>query len=447
MTGLTGSRVIVVDDDENDALPILKAFAKKGIPTAFFDGSLSGLPLKRDRLLGVRLAILDMDLIGGGVSNKSKAAALVKCLEKILNPNNGPYAVLAWTNNPDLLEVFENYVCLAANFPKPIFSVMLTKAECRNKREKLGNLEVISKKLDDKLMQVSPLMFLQAWEEKCFSAATQVTNTLSDLASGGAAELDEWRSLWKTQLLELMHAMSEEAVGKNLNNESVFNGLFTSLNPLHADRMESITAELSASLAKNSTEIIAASTDCGIDRKARINSMLHLSFENLKHFTAGNLYKFSSERKPKWMPNIQKLLEDVIQGKKGTKHTLTKIDEVSKASVPVLVEVSAACDHAQKNIRVTRFIFGLIIPAAERKNLNYRAGFIWEFGPFFLEQLIADAGQYYFYFSARDIVTLDLKKALKMKAVARIRRQALSDLQFWLAQHSARPGIMLLRTR
>jgi len=217
MIGLTGTRVIVVDDDEDDALPILKAFAKKGIAAAFFDGSPRGLPLKDDRLGGVRLAILDMDLIGGGASEKSKAAALVKRIEKILSPNNGPYAVLAWTNHPDLLGFFENYVFSAKDVPKPIFSVMLTKAECRNKRGKLDNLAVISKKLDDKLMQVRPLMFLLAWEEKCFSAATQVTNTLSDLASGGAGKLDEWRNLWKTQLLELMHAMSEEAVGRNLN--------------------------------------------------------------------------------------------------------------------------------------------------------------------------------------------------------------------------------------
>ncbi len=447
MIGLTGTRVIVVDDDEKDALPILKAFAKKGIPTAFFDGSRRGLPLKGNRFTGVRLAILDMDLIGGGASEKSKAAALVKCLVNILSPNNGPYAVLAWTNHPDLLKFFEDYVFSAKNVPKPIFSIMLTKAECRNKREKLGNLEVISKKLDHKLTQVSPLMFLQAWEEKCFSAATQVSNTLSDLASSGVAELDEWRSLWKAQLLELMHAMSEEAVGKILDKDTILNGLYSSLNPLHTDRLESNTAGLSASLAEYSTEIIAASEDCGLERKARINSMLHLSFENLRYFTAGNMYKFSSKIDPNWKLNPHQLLEDFIQGKKGEEQSSKKINEVSKSSVPVLVEVSAACDHAQKNIRIARFIFGLIIPAAERKKLNYKADFIWEFGPFFLEKLIADAGQYYFYFSARDIVTLELKKALKMKVVARIRRQALSDLQSWLAHHSARPGMMLLRDR
>lgn len=447
MIGLSGTRVIVVDDDEKDALPILKAFAKKGIPTAFFDGSPRGLPLKDDRLSGVRLAILDMDLIGGGASEKSKAAALVKRLEKILSPNNGPYAVLAWTNHPDLLEFFEDYVSSAKNVPKPIFSIMLTKAECRNKKEKLDNLTLISKRLDDKLMQASPLMFLQAWEEKCFSASTQVTNTLSDLVSGNAAKLEEWRNLWKTQLLKLMHAMSGEAIGRELNKNLVLNGLYSLLNPLHADRMESNTAGLSASLAEYSTEIITGSEDCGLERKARINSMLHLSFENIGHFTAGNMYKFSSKIDSNWKLNPHQLLEDFIQGKKGEEQTSKKINEVSKSSVPVLVEVSAACDHAQKNIRIARFIFGLIIPAAERKKLNYKADFIWEFGPFFLEKLIADAGQHYFYFSARDIVTLDLKKALKMKVVARIRRQALSDLQSWLAHHSARPGMMLLRDR
>ena len=76
MIGLKGTRVVVVDDEASDALPVLKAFAQKGVPCAFFDGSLEGLPEENEQLSGVRLAILDMDLVGVGVSDKSKAATL-----------------------------------------------------------------------------------------------------------------------------------------------------------------------------------------------------------------------------------------------------------------------------------------------------------------------------------------------------------------------------------
>lgn len=110
MIGLAGSRVIVVDDNESEALPIIKAFAKKGIPTSFFNGESEGYPSEEAKLSGVRLAVLDMDLVGGGVSDKSKASALSNTLSAILSPSNGPYIVLAWTNNPDLLAKFEEYV-------------------------------------------------------------------------------------------------------------------------------------------------------------------------------------------------------------------------------------------------------------------------------------------------------------------------------------------------
>jgi len=62
MNGLSGARVLLLDDEPNEALPIIKAFAKAGIPIAYFDGKRAGLPAKTRRLRGIRLAILDMNL-------------------------------------------------------------------------------------------------------------------------------------------------------------------------------------------------------------------------------------------------------------------------------------------------------------------------------------------------------------------------------------------------
>jgi DNA-binding XRE family transcriptional regulator len=37
-------------------------------------------------------------------------AGLVKVLSSILSPDNGPYAVLAWTKHPEIRELFEQHV-------------------------------------------------------------------------------------------------------------------------------------------------------------------------------------------------------------------------------------------------------------------------------------------------------------------------------------------------
>lgn len=438
MIGLTGARVIIVDDDKEEALPILKAFAKKGIPVAFFDGNLDEVPEQSHRLFGVRLAILDMDLVGGGVSDKSKVSTLVNYIGKIMSPNNGPYAVLAWTRHSELLELFKKELFLAKNIPNPILMVMVTKDECKNQSGDF-DLALVSGKIEEALKQFSPLRLLQAWEEKCFMAATDVTNKLSGLAAGNAADLEGWRNLWKSQLLRLMHTMAKAEAGKHLDGNSCLNALYGSLNPLHADRMESNIAELCNSLSDNSAEIMEAKQDCGPESRAKVNSMLHLSLEDVERFYAGNIYKYSAKRKPRWAPSSDALLDDIIKPEKAELKP-----GLSTVSTPVLIEVSATCDHAQRNIRIARFIAGLVIPASESRNIKGEGNFIWRFGPVFLQRPIASAGQYYFYFSARHVVTLDLEQTAKLKAVARLRGQALVHLQAWFAHQSARPGMLLL---
>lgn len=439
MKGLSGVRVIVVDDDEEEALPVLKAFAKRGIPTAFFDGSRGGLPRREDRLAGVRLAILDMDLIGGGASEKSKAAALARLLEEILSPNNGPHAVLAWTKHQDLPALFESYVHSRKKIPSPIFLSVVTKAECRTKSGAFS-LSVVAKKLEEALVQTSPLLLLQAWEEKCFNAATEVTNSLSMLTQPLATDLNVWRTQWKSQLLNLMHAMAEAEMEKHLDCETCLEGLYGALNPLHADRMESHSAKPpSASMTSSSNEVLNAPTSCTTSQKARVNTMLHLCFENLDRLSAGNMYVFGAKKKPDWVPGNKELAQDMVSSAPGQK-------EVARLGRRVLVEVSAVCDHAQKNLRNMRFVGGLLVPATERNKLK-RADFIWKFGPVHLRQPVIKSGEYYLYLSARHQVTLQLRDASGLKAVTRLRSQALADLQAWYSQRSARPGMMMLSER
>lgn len=437
MIGLRSTRVIIVDDDENEALPIMKAFAKKGIPCAYFHGAnLKELPEEKDEFLGIRLAVLDMDLVPGVGDEKSKISTLISCLERLLSPDNGPYIALIWTNNPGLKEKFKKSVFSNKNLPNPIDIIMLTKAKC--KKDGKLDIGVIEEKLNESLSSFSPLKLIQAWEGKNFEAATEVTNILSTFLTD-EKDPEKWRDGWKAQILNLMYSLAKEAVGENLDKSTVLVGLYNSLNPLHADRMESYISDLSDSLSVNAEEVLKNKDDCGIEQKSKINTMLHLALKEDSKHCAGNIYEFKG-KSPVWVPSRDALLMDLLKDNAEINRK-----NIAQKCQNVVIEISAFCDHAQKNIRAFRLLAGLLVPRSERTKIK-KAEFIWDFGPVLIEKNKRQR-PYFFYFSARHLVTCSPDKTSKMKPLARLRSQALISLQTWFAGHASRPGLVLLKDK
>jgi hypothetical protein len=446
MIGIRGARVVVVDDDETEALPIMQAFARNGVSTAFFNGRPRGLPKKENRLKGVRLAVLDMDVVGGGVGDANKVATLCKVVASILSPENGPYVAIAWTKHPELQRQFEEYMFRLNGFPKPILTVAIEKAKCKLKNGKF-DMTCIAQRVGEALDEINPFMFLQAWEEKAFDAASDVTNALSDITDVEAPDYRQWRIQWRTSVLGLMRALAAAVAEQHLNASSCIAALCDGLNPLHADRMENNSTGLSEEFASQSESILAATADCGVERRGKMNAMLHLGFDNLPSSSAGGVFRFLLGHKPKWVPSASSLLDDLIQPMDTVERTEERKAEVLAAAVPILVEVSPVCDHAQRNIRVPRFVAGVIVPEAFVKKLKKAAGFAWHLGPVHLDQPFMPSGEYAFVLSARHLVTQNKKRTESLRSSARLRAQALGDLNAWLFHHASRPGMTFLHSR
>jgi len=441
MIGLKSTRVLVVDDEEREALPIIKALAKKGIPCAYFHGAnIRELPEEEDKFTGIRLAVLDMDLVKGAGNAKSKISTLIACLERLLRPDNGPYIALIWTNHPDLKDLFEKNIFSNSNLPNPIDIIMLTKAEC-TKEGKL-DIGIIEEKIENTFRSFSPLKIIQAWEGENFKAATEVTNILSTFITD-EKNPEKWRDGWKAQILKLMYSLAKEAVGENLDKSSVLAGLYNSLNPLHSDRMERFTGDLSALLADVAEEILKHTEDCGAERKAKINTMLHLAFEENGKYANGDIYKIESDKVPSWVINLDNLLQDFVPKEYDSEE---KRKEISLKWKYVIVEINASCDHAYSKVRAARFLSGLIIPVSEQGKIKKSEddNYIWKLGSIFVKKDDLD-GLYSLYFSARHLITCPIDKAAKLKPFARLRSQAFTDLQAWFARQASRPGYLLLK--
>lgn len=443
MIGLTSARVIVVDNDESEALPIMESLAKKRIPCAYFHGTnVKELPEKEDRFTGIRLAVLDMDLVEGAGNEKSKISTLIACLERLLRPDNGPYIALIWTNKPYLRDQFERSIFSNKNLPDPIDIIMLTKAEC--KKEGKLDIGVIEEKLNESLSSFSPLKLIQTWEGKNFEAATEVTNILSTFITD-EKDPKKWRDGWKAHVLSLMYSLAKEAVGESLDKNTVLSGLYSSLNPLHSDRMESYISELAALMGAGGEAILECREGCDTESKAKINTMLHLALEGGSVYGTGNIYMFESDKIPTWGLSHDNLLIDLANREEYS--NAEKKEKISSECKYILIEISASCDHAQRNIRAARFLSGFIVPEAAQNKLKKPkekdSSFIWCLGPLFIEKAELK-GIYYLYFSARHLVTCSLDEASAMKPFARLRSQALMDLQSWFARHASRPGLILL---
>ncbi|MGA2940138.1 MAG: hypothetical protein ABSF52_24010 [Syntrophobacteraceae bacterium] len=432
MRGLQGVRVIVLDDQSEEALPVLKALAKKGISAAFYDADPDGFP--QNQLTGVRLAILDMDLLGSGGTDKNMASAVLGCVKGILSPENGPYILLAWTMHPEVVAQVEDYVFKDDQIPKPIFSLDLTKDQCKDEQGNI-TLSAVSEKINQKLSEFSPLFFLQQWERNCFLAATDVTNHLSGLAELKTGDRKEFADHWKKELLQLLHALGQTHAGKNLIPENCLSSICEAMGPLYADRMESYVSDPS-SFSIDPGEVLATSSDFNQSAKGRINSMYHLALRVSHLFGPGNLYLFANHEVPQWMSSTQSIFEDIAQP--GHEEAL------QRTSFMILVEIGPNCDHAQQNIRLARFIPGILLPEGNANKIKKNAEFLWSKRPFFIDKPPIMSGDYLICLSARHFITTDLQTAGKMVPYARLRSQILTDLQTWFARHASRPGMLLL---
>jgi hypothetical protein len=442
MNGLSGARVVLLDDESTEALPVIKAFSRVGVPAVFFDGKESDLPKSTKKLRGVRLAILDMNL-GVTGTDKTIASTLVQTFSKIISPDNGPYGILIWTNHPELKDDVARYIYEHPTLPKPVFIVMLKKAVFKKHGGGGGPQQFSIGKLSNQLLRIlaenSPLECMQVWEGTCFRAATNVTNAIAELSGSTATNLDEWRRAWRDEALKLLLVISKANAEEHHTQANCIPSIFLALNPLHSDRMDVLVDELTEDLSEHVDQIMAATGGTAVERKAKVNTMLHLAADQLENFNPGNMYIFGKKKTADFMPTLKDALQDCLQGKEAQQKALMKSVRLCG------LEVTPACDHAQNKVRVSRIIAGFIVPWEHKDTVKRNAGFLKAIGPlYFPRKHILQAGAYLVVLNSRYLMTAKPSYVKDLHAAARVRPSLLADVQSWASYQAARQGVMML---
>jgi hypothetical protein len=335
------------------------------------------------------------------------------------------------------------YIFEHATLPKPVFVVMLKKASFK-KKGKAGGTQFAMGKLSKELLKIlaenSPLECMQVWEGLCFQAATNVTNALAELSGATAANLDDWRLAWREEVLKLLLVIGKASAEEHHTKENCIPSIFLALNPLHSDRMDLLAEELTEDLSKHVDQIMSATGGSATERKARVNTMLHLAADQLDNFSPGNLYLFGKKNNPDFMPTIEDALQDCLQGKEAQQKAF--MEHVRLCGV----EVTPACDHAQKKMRLSRIVAGFVVPWDHKDTIKRNAGFLKAAGPFYFEAKpkLLTAGAYLLVFNSRYVVTAKPNRVRELRASARLRPSLLADVQSWASYQAARQGVMML---
>lgn len=187
--------------------------------------------------------------------------------------------------------------------------------------------------------------------------------------------------------------------------------------------------------------------DCEIEAKARINAMLHCSFDELNTPRPGSVYCLKAPSLAPLFPEAATMVKALLpRGKQTPEEFRKSVKEVAERVVPIAVETSPACDHVQGNLIVARLTGGCLVPVDTAKRFKSTLPqSVWRIAPLWIS---ADGGRkaaYALFINCLLVSSCALDVLGNESAMFRIRSQAFTTLQVCFGSHAARPGMLLLR--
>ncbi|WP_346961569.1 hypothetical protein [Clostridium sp.] len=272
MDFIKNHRVIIIDDNYKEALPVIGAFAKKGVATIYWNGKIDTKP--EEPLEGIRFVFLDMRL-SFVTDPRSVIAYLFTLLKSVLSMKNGPYILFIWSKHDnEYLEYFKSELLHDKTVPKPYLIINMEKSNfietkyqknevyyevaatlsneeqneikdeildvlrCNNINETIESISIVEdgvnkliNSLDEKMKQINALSILLMWENIVNVSARNLVNDI--------ANLSEVSGDWDNNIKTLIQNLALANGGKSLEPKTkdyIINAL-TAFNQMLPDEL------------------------------------------------------------------------------------------------------------------------------------------------------------------------------------------------------------------
>jgi hypothetical protein len=441
----TNGRVVIVDDNvEEEALPLVRALSNLGIAVRVFNGRESELPEKP--LGAVRLLFLDLNLEGLDFIHdpEDKAKALKPVVERIIGESNGPYILFGWTKTPQYLEILYRVLD-----NKPILYLDMEKNDCYD--NDVFSISKIDEKLLKRMTEIGQLRTLFYWENVINEASALTVNKIFE----GILELQ--------QLESILFSLAKARLGENIDSISKEQKTKASLQCFNILLSNTVDMTLNTDDFSSFGEVVS-STELNKDIIGKINSKLLLNhiFDKKPH--PGNVYiEFDSNRKEKVLDFIKEridfgkidkiassAIDSRVQGAERDAAHQSLRKEIEETIIDenkrIFVEITPLCDYAQNNHKYYRIISGFLIDCDHYKKLdkNVPDKIAFYVSPTIFLENDKFTGCFKLILDHRGLVTLDLNSLKDFSPLFRINNELLFDIQHKAGSHFSRPGIISL---
>jgi hypothetical protein len=429
MDGLRTARVLVLDNEIEEAKPFMEALAKSGVGSIYYSGDLDTLPSVDAKLTGIRLAAIDLDLeVGGEAPNV--ISVLIRVLNRIIRKDNGPYLAIAWTGTNE--DYFDEFMEQQSKIDcQPIRVIRMEKARYSAK----DTIDEFFHEVSRAVEESHPLGLLSFWEQTIHDSSRGVMEILPDSAN------------WIAESSKTLRLLLDASAARGESQEANFVALLTSLNAVQLDNIE--TAALTqmddttdALLSPLNDVHLPEPDDDGHDEyndiKATLNHRL-LCSAPLPAIAPGNIYSCEniSSSQTRLFPTVGELAFDTANGDCQDNHRKLR----AANCVPIAMEVSPLCDYQQGGKGFPRFICGLAVPFDQISLLKQRALFLRKTQPIAFDTPPLQ-GKMVLVWNSHYMVSVPRKLLVEATALVRLRQAPLIDVQAWLGSQGNRPGYL-----
>lgn len=427
-------RIAIVDDQMDQAMPLIRIFSKNNIPYTYYPGNdLEFLPEEPEN--DIRLMFLDLNLLDGrDYQPRDIVSTLFSVITKLISPNNYPYVIILWSRQENeykemLEKIFHEELrdrapIVILNWIKSNFFHIGEEEEVHREEE----YKIIIK-LKEVLSSLPSYSHLIQWENCVHNSAnTTLQEIFKDFYSH-----DNWQDNANCILDMFAHSYLE----KHYNDSTSSNKAKASLKFLTEVFFDSVETFISNSDFSNAIELVHNVPD---EQKMIITSQINESLLLSKLYESaqqpGCIISVPIKENEKF---YHELFNDCFSKNNLDNKEAKRIkEEAYKTMIPCDVVVTPACDYAQNKIKYDRIIRGVMIDAEHDKIINQRSEAIFV-SPIFN------------YESRQRRIVLDFRyfKTIRLanyniKPLFRLRHSILSEIQSKLSRHINRQGIMNL---
>lgn len=434
MNGLGTSAVLVVDDDEADAVPLIQSLSSEGVGSLYLSGDPDHFPTK-GTLRGIRLAVLDVDLLGVDRPAAEMVKDPLRVLDAVITRDNGPYMVLLWTTNDTVEELFREGAA-TLDWP-PVATCVLSKSDVRNGDD--FDLPAIASRVSERLADVDPLQLMMLWGQTVHDAAAATLVSLGP--EPGEAWVDDVRDLLGT----LVRENTPKPKLKDL--ERCVRALFDALDQVHTDHLEQAADRIvgqDCSVIEKVAKAAASSITTKPDLLAMVNRSLLLG-PVIEASAPGTVYLIRAFAKT-LQADFKSLVLDTLEEPSAntTEAKRAAYQAALDAAVPIAVELTPVCDHQQDTHHTVRLLGGIALPAEMEKWIKPKADYVRKLPTIAFDDEYLQ-GRQVIALNAHFLVVRARSALVRQKARYRIRQAPLADIFAFNSGHSSRPGYLAIR--